>query len=105
MKITTKFKVGDIVQKKYDTEGKDIMILQEIMTIVTDTCYVGTQVFYLCRALVLTKEYEKLYDKSRGFTWNVNPGVHQDDNSIGWKKWREDEFIPAKSEYMKQIIK
>jgi len=61
MKITTKFDVGNIVQHKFnknktfnpEDELEKIFILKfQILEIITNSCYAGTQVSYKCRALV-----------------------------------------------------
>ena len=104
MKITSKFGIGDLVQRKYETEGRTSFIVHEIMNVFTDTCYIGTQVFYLCKALILTKEYKHEYLKTGDFTWCVYPGISEGDNTTGMKKLREDELIPIEKKY-REIIK
>ncbi len=104
MKLISKFGIGDLVQRKYETENRDYFVVHEIMNVITDTCHVGTQVFYLCKALILKKLFEKEYSKTGDFTWAIHPHIGNDDNSTGMKKYREDELIHINKKY-RDIIK
>lgn len=105
MKVSSKFEIGDLTQRKYETEDRDHFVVHEIMGIVTDTCYIGTQVFYSCRAHVLKKIYGKEYMKTGNFTWCVYSGVGEGDNATGLKKWREDELIPMSKKWKEVLNK
>ena len=105
MKVQSKFGIGDFAQMKYETEDRDYFIVQKITGIVTDTCYIGTQVFYLCRGYILKKIFEKEFSKTGNFTWCVRPGVGDADNSTGLRKFREDDLIPINKKWSEIIDK
>lgn len=92
MKLTTKFEVNDLIKHKYNTPGKDSVAILEVMEIITQTCYAGTQVFYLCRAIILTKEFTG-FNKEDDRKWVVGHSISKDSNKISWERYREDELI------------
>lgn len=104
MEIKTKFKVGDLAKHKFEQNDKHEISSLEIMTIITETCYASTQVFYQCRHLFAKKVFENEYKKEGDFIWKVAYGISKDDNKIGWAKYREDELIES-SEGDQAIIK
>jgi hypothetical protein len=104
MKIETKFDVNNFVVRKFDTNEKDTFRVLEVMEVISQTCYAGTQVFYLCRAMVANKEYEKQWKQEGEYTWVIGHVLGKDENSTGWRKYREDELIEAKQEHVDLIL-
>lgn len=101
MNIKTKFNLNELVKHKYDSNKKDMICLLEVLTIMTEACYAGNQVFYLCRAIIAHKELNLPLRKEdeESDTWFLAHGVHSsDDFKIGWRKYREDELIAAPKE-------
>ena len=96
MNIETRFSVNDLVQRKFDTSVKEVTYLLEIMELMIQVCYSTTQVFYLCRPIMLKKEKEG-YGKE-DFHWVIYHGTGEEYNATGWKKYREDELINANSD-------
>ncbi len=94
MEIKTKFKVGDLAKHKFEAVGKNAVHAAEIMEIRTQTCYLDTQIFYMCRQLFAKKEFENDYDKKGPFEWKVAYSIsNANKEMIGWHKYREDELI------------
>jgi hypothetical protein len=105
MEIKTKFKVGDLVKHKYDKDDTHTFYLNEIMNVITETCYSGTQVFYLCRGIYKSRRYRNDYDRSESNENYEYAIFHQvrgeSSNSLnsGYQKYREDELrLLTKSE-------
>ena len=60
MTIKPKYKVGDILRKETDQDSSSAISRLQVIEIVTQTCYAGTQIFYKCRNLSLHKrEYQE----------------------------------------------
>jgi hypothetical protein len=93
MKIETKFDVNNLVKRKFDADTKDGFVAMEVMEIVSQTCYAGTQVFYSCRHIYAKREFKGFGEKE--FTWSVGHGVSKEDAQMGWQKYREDELVEA----------
>lgn len=103
MQVESKFEIGQLVAFKRDTlNGLDIQ-LQEIKEIQTQTCYAGTQVFYLSRTIFLKRSYKDPNDRAKGYRWRFYHGIGQGDNSTGWHKYREDEFDPV-PKFIEQML-
>jgi hypothetical protein len=103
MKINTKFDIGDVVELKYEfTDAEHKKMAYEIMGISTQSSYVGTEVFYHCRALhmeaVVHKDTVYGWRLRRGYRTNVN-----NDNQLGTNKFYETEIVEA-SKNIKNII-
>lgn len=97
MKIETKFDVNNLVKRKFDKQlmGKKLFCL-EVMEVISQTCYAGTQVFYLCRPV---------YAENNRNEWDVFHGVNAtSDNQTGWRKYREDELVQCSDEEIKIIL-
>ena len=103
MEIKTKFNVDYLLSRKHDVMPDDVFTVLEVMEILTETCYTATQIFYLCRLIKANKEFEKPYDKSSKYTWVIGHKYGVGDNSLCWKKYREDELILCPIEYLKII--
>lgn len=104
MDIKAKFNINDLLRAKYDSTHKGQIVLLEAMFVMTETCSAGTQVFYICRAIILLKEYKNEFRKKGSYVWNIAHGVNNDkDNSTGYRKYREDEIIGASS-YLLDIV-
>ncbi len=95
MKIETKFDINNLVKRKFDSDYNHSKCCLEVMEVITQTCYAGTQVFYLCRSIILNKEFEHEYKKDGNFKWVICHGVSQEENTLAWRKYREDELIEA----------
>lgn len=104
MRIETKFDVNNFAVRKFDTNAKDVIQVLEVMEVISQTCYAGTQVFYLCKPVIAQKKYENDWKKDGEFTWVIGHGINKDDNSTGWKKYREDELIEAPKEHVDLIL-
>lgn len=92
MEIKTKFNVHDLLVHKYDMDKINSVIALEVLQIKTESCYAGTQVFYDCRAIIANKS-------SKDDRWHIGHSVIlSEDNKTGWKKYREDELLPASKE-------
>ena len=75
MKITTKFKINDLVMYKYDASPDYRICALEINTVLTDTCNAGTQVFYTARPIQAEKETVNFVSEKRRNDWTVNHHV------------------------------
>jgi len=102
MKINSKFNINDLVKCKYDTEllEKNIGALM-IMEVHTQSCYAGTQVFYLCRQIVGKKESDRWETPKKEY-WIIGHGA-TNESRVAWGKYREDELV-AISKEAKEII-
>ena len=72
MEIKTKFNVNNLVQARRTKQGHDSFIAHEIMQIKTDTCYVGTQIFYFTRAIIGIREQIRPYSENK-YEWKNQP--------------------------------
>lgn len=104
MKIESKFSVNDLVKRKTDIDPKNKMYIIQVMEVQSQTCYAGTQVFYLCRTLIFEKEYKKRFTEEGEFEWKVAHGVSVNSAQTGWTKYREDELSEAPKEAI-EILK
>ena len=102
MKIETKFNVGDLTQRKYDRYEDNIKGVFEIMELSIQVCYSTVQIFYYAKPLIANK-ISKSYGHDEKIYWTVGHGLGKEDNSSGWRKYREDELIPADKETIKII--
>ena len=100
MKIETQFDVNNLVKRKFDTQSRTQMNCLEVMEVISQTCYAGTQVFYLCRPIIAQKEFKNQYKEEGEFTWTILHGISQEENKSGWRKYREDELIECPKEEM-----
>lgn len=102
MEIKTKFDVGAITERKYNSSNEGYYAL-EVMEISSQTCYAGTQVFYHCRQLIITKtpNWRRKEDETVK-EWNIAHGVNKQhtSNTVAWEKYREDELIEASAKIL-----
>lgn len=86
--------------KKKDSQENKIVSAYEVMEVVTQTCYAGTQVFYLCRPLFrfYTKDYSFKEPEKRNVLTDILHGEKMD------VKFREDE-VRACAQEIVDIIK
>lgn len=103
MEIKTKFEITDLVTLKTERRDNSRLHAMVIMEIVSQTCYSGTQLFYLCRVLTGEKVHEISYDKKSPFVWIIGHIQGSNVNDGGYKKYREDELIESSKE-VKSII-
>lgn len=104
MKIETKFDVNNLVKRKFDTNSKNKMSALEVMEVITQTCYAGTQVFYLCKPVIAQKEFKDKWKEDGEFSWVIVHGISQEENQPGWRKYREDELVEAPKEVIDIIL-
>lgn len=102
MKITTKFNVGDILKFKFDGKNEYLISLQIVKDITTQTCYVGTQIFYYCRLVQLKRKEKTYYEKDSEYIW-LRGHMTGSDNSEILSKYREDDLIKASDEEIKLL--
>lgn len=112
MEIKTKFDINNLVKHKFemgiDSGLKTIPVL-EVMEVIAQKCYAGTQVFYLCKQIIVQKN-RSVYDELNSVTqkilnkanelesvdkYYIHPTFGNDVNDTGWKKYREDELVEA----------
>ena len=93
MNIKTKFSVSDFAKRKYDQQLKDQFQILEVMQIHSETCYAGTQVFYLCRMLFAKKEKSYVANPGEEVQWAISHSIGKEEHSTGWLKYREDELV------------
>lgn len=105
MKLESKFDINNLVKHKFGREANDCVHCLEIMQVQTETCYAGTQIFYLARAIVAIKKYEHDYKKEGPFIWTIaNAIVGESNKNIAWEKYREDELIECPQEQIDVIL-
>lgn len=104
MEIKTKFDVNNLVKRKFDTNSKNRMSALEVMEVIAQTCYAGTQVFYLCKPVIAEKEFKDKWKEDGEFSWVIAHGISQEENQAGWRKYREDELIEAPKEVIDIIL-
>lgn len=106
MVVKTQFDVHNLVRHKFENRGANNFIGLEVMEVVAQTCYGGTQVFYLCRAIICQKEFKEKWKESGDFNWNVTNGISKqgDINNMGWEKFREDELIELEQDRIDIIL-
>jgi hypothetical protein len=92
MNIETKFAVGDLVSIKYKRKSNLHSQIMIVMEIHTNTCYAGTQAFYLCR--LYTTAMHNIGENMPPTILTLH-SVGDKANDIGWNKYREDELVNA----------
>lgn len=103
MNIETKFEVNNLLLHKFtNTKNANITAL-EVIFVNTETCSAGTQVFYMCRPiLVMTK---KDWEEGKAiFKKIVEHAVGQRDFEGCWHKYREDELIAAPQDVIDLVL-
>lgn len=96
MKIETEYSINNLLQHKFDTKNNDQIAILEVIEVHTVTCSAGTQNFYNCRPIVIN-----FNTFSRASKPSVN---HTNGNDSTYIKYREDELIEAKQEYIDIIL-
>lgn len=72
-----------------------------IMEIQTQTCYAGTQVFYLARHIIFRFEPVS-FSPQRKYKLSVYHSLNNDSqHAMGWHRYREDELMEVGSMYRK----
>jgi hypothetical protein len=94
MEIKTKFQVNDIVNHKFanlSNSFNDVIVVFEVLGVLTDTCSAGTQIFYICRPLLLMHKgvWNKDMSKKTYKFVNVEPKGKESDKA----RFREDELV------------
>ena len=104
MKLESKFDINNLVSHKFQTIEKDGFPVYEVLEVITQTCYGGTQVFYDCRMIFLRKEYASEWKSTGEFKYSIAVGISKEDGKMGTQRFREDELIEAKKEYIDVIL-
>lgn len=95
MVIVTKFNINDLVQFKHMVNTEKKVSVMEVMEILTNACYKESQIFYHCRLLFFEKTHHG---------WGASHGINPNqDNTNGWKKYREDELVELSEELKNKI--
>jgi len=97
MEIKTKFNVHDLVNRKYDAPGLDTVVAHEVMEITIQVCYAAIQVFYSLKFIQCIKKTQGFGEDKKSY-YIIGHGIGREDNSTGWKKYREDELVSADKE-------
>ena len=109
MKLQSKFNVNDLLARKFDSNGNKYFHIFEVLEIITNTCYAGTQFFYLCRPITGSKEYKEKYKDSGEFKWIVRHVIGNNANHTPGKlyaeKYREDELVLAPKRVIDIVLK
>jgi len=90
MDIKTKFNIGDLLECNHN-EYKDGFVVQEVMEIIAQVCYGGTQVFYDTRLIYISKKYGN-WQKERGCSSTKS------NSPCGFFRYREDELVKISEE-------
>ncbi len=97
MNIETKFTVGDLVKRKFDRSEENQIQVFEIMEVLGQVCYGGTQIFYQCRVIIGHRE--KSWDPSKKpGPWQIGHGISKEPATLAWNKYSEFELIPCDPE-------
>lgn len=98
MNIELKFKVNDLIQHKYNKQKMGVLQAYEVLQIQTETCYAGTQVFYMCRAIILNIEKDYTKDGTKKY-WSLAHAINSNHSQMAWDKFREDELVAASDKF------
>jgi hypothetical protein len=108
--LKTQFDIGDIIQYKFEHPEEGSLSGFVVMEIIVQICNAGVQTNYFCRP-VFAKDVNHLYNKHRSKDsekkspeYIIAHGTGKDLSDIGWKKYREDELIPASND-LKTLLK
>jgi len=105
MKNEPKHSVGDYLIMKLETStDHPVLSILNVQEILTQTCIAGTQIFYDCRVLNISREID-LYSETkdiRSYTYRVSH--HTKVSNQGHFRYREDEVVTITKEH-KEIIK
>ena len=93
-KFETKFETGDIVQHVFDKGDQKSQTFFAIMEIHIQKCYTTTQVFYLCRPIILVHD-GSTFNPGNATAHTAHGTMDKNDGGLGWKKLREDELMVA----------
>lgn len=98
MNIETKYNVNDLVQHKYQKAfGAKRKSAFEVIEIVTNSCYAGSQVFYKCRMIHSVTE-ERLSD-----IYEIVDFGPTGTSNGEYVEFREDELKPCEETLALQI--
>ena len=101
MEIETRYDITDFVRRRFDRDTNETILALHVMEIITQTCYAGTQVFYLCRQLKAEKVFEKPFKREGDFVWAICHSYSQRSGEMGVVKYREDELLPLEPDKLK----
>jgi hypothetical protein len=88
MKTETKFGINNLLMHKYSNKSsKNKFVVLEVMETLIQTCYGGTQIFYITRPIIAEKHGFK--DNAEWYVGSASA------NNGEYLKYREDELIQA----------
>ena len=99
MNIQSKFDINDILVQQFSRKSQTYFQALQVLEVVTQSCYAGTQVFYFCRPIIGHREVE-LFKEKRDYVWRIDHGLSKNDHEMGWQKYREDELLKAPQEIL-----
>lgn len=96
MTIEPKYNINDFLEVKIEAGSPSRFHFMEVMEVITQTCYGGTQIFYLCRSALAEKSMSREPAKEKGKPSNLKEfwmvgSVNRDQKDCGYKRYREDE--------------
>lgn len=106
MEITTKYSIGDIINLKWNKTG-DIAnrgkstARYEVLFIDINTCSAGSQIFYMCRPIVITTKEIGYVEEGK----TVTTVLPSDTVDISKCRFREDEVIDCDPETLELLRK
>lgn len=103
MAIEPKYKIGDVLQRTLSRHTNWKLTALQVMEIITQTCYAGTQIFYLCRVIHIQLSKRHDFDADRQAEWIVGHGVSNSNGGWGVQKYREDELEAADKKVLEII--
>lgn len=92
MEIQTQFDVHNLVKHKFSSHGKKVICALEIMEVLSNTCYGGTQIYYWCRPIVARVEKDGYGENAKTF-WVIGYAIDKGETVEGYAKFREDELV------------
>lgn len=104
MEFKTKFDINNLLQYKFEKSGEDRISALEVIEVLAQSCSAGVEVFYLCRSICAEKKFKHPYKNEGDFEWIIGHGIHNQDFSLGYKKYREDELVELKQEHINVIL-
>lgn len=96
MEFKTIFNIHDLVKHKYESRGIESEVLcYEVLEVMTQTCYAGTQVFYDCRLIQSNEEnlYKKDSEGNHMYVRRSGVAIGKDSHLMASQRFREDELV------------
>lgn len=101
MDIKSKWGIGSLLQFKFFSPEQSNIVVYEVQFIHTETCSAGTQVFYTVRPIIITYQpnFSKIKEEAKKLR-SVEHGVTKDGTVGTLPKFREDELVDCKDEFL-----